>query len=198
MPLRDLAFTILYVDDIERETKFYRDILGLPLAFSAPGWVQFDTQGAALVLHPKTAAQKEVQCNGSFTHVSFRVDDLQSEYGRLVERHVDFLAPPAAADFGKHATLVDPEGNAIDLVEWRSAPPVAVTANSVVNNIINNHPETMEVFENHGIRICGGCLVLLNSPVYETAEYSGLGEAEASRLLQELNQKLAEPAMEHP
>jgi hypothetical protein len=52
----------------------------------------------------------------------------------------------------------------------------------------------MEVFENHGIRICGGCLVLLNAPVYETAEYSGLDNEESSALVEELNDKLAELA----
>ncbi len=201
MGLQDLAFTILYVEDIERAAEFYRDVVGLPLAFSAPGWVQFNTNGAALVLHPKLATQKEVRHDGQRAHVGFRVDDLDGEYARLMAKQVQFVAPPASADFGKHATFLDPEGNAIDLLEWKHAPAVPVTQNSIVNDIINRHPETMEVFEDHGIRICGGCLVLLNAPVYETAEYSGLGPAESSALVEELNEKLSElaaPQAEHP
>ncbi len=202
MALRDLAFTILYVDDVERATRFYRDVVGLPLASNSPGWVQFDTNGAALVLHPKLADQNGAEHSGQRTHFAFRVDDLDAECERLAAKQVQFASPPASADFGKHATFLDPEGNAIDLLEWKQAPAVPVTSNTVVNDIINNHPETMEVFEDHGIRICGGCLVLLNAPVYETAEYSGLDAEESSELVQELNDKLSElaltPQMQHP
>lgn len=202
MALRDLAFTVIYVDDLERATVFYRDVVGLPLAFSAPGWVQFNTSGAALVLHPKTASQKEATLAPSLTHAAFQVDDLEAEYERLSGEHVKFSAPPATAGFGKHATFLDPEGNEIDLLEWKREPPVRVTADSLVNDIIVKHPETMEVFENHGIRICGGCLVLLNAPVYETAEYSGLDKGESSALVEELNERLAglesPPLVAHP
>ncbi len=190
MALKDLAFTILYVEDLERATKFYRDTLGLTLAYATRGWVQFDTNGAALVLHPKLDHQQ--QGGAQFTHVAFRVDDLNAEYKLLNEKNVKFHAPPATASFGKHATLVDPEGNEIDLLEWAPTRARMVTQNTVVNEIINNHPETMEVFEDHGIRICGGCLVLLNAPVYETAEYSGLASEELSELVEELNGKLVE------
>ncbi len=191
MALRDLPFTIIYVDDLERATAFYRDVLELPLAYAAPGWVQFDTHGAALVLHPKTAAQKDG--HGNLTHATFRVGDLDAEHKRLTGQGVKFDAPPAEAGFGKHATLMDLDGNAIDLIEWKQAPAIPVTEQTTVNDIINQHPETMEVFEEHGIRICGGCLVLLNAPVYETAEYSGLGSAESARLVEELNARLREP-----
>jgi lactoylglutathione lyase len=193
MAIQDLAFAILYVEDMERETAFYRDVIGLPIEYATKGWVQFKTNGAALVLHPKLVPQKEMPRPANLTHIAFRVDDLDTEFKRLSGHQVKFHAPPATAGFGKHATCLDPEGNEIDLLEWAHRPPAAgVTADTVVNNIINPHPETMEVFENHGIRICGGCLVLLNAPVYETAEFSGLNSEETSVLVQELNDKLAE------
>ena len=197
MSLQDLAYTILYVDDMDRATRFYRDRVGLALAYSAPGWVQFNTTGAAVVLHPRLPEQKNAPHGDQTTHVGFRVEDLDAEYQRLVQQHVEFLAPPANAGFGKHATFLDPEGNAIDLLEWKRVPSVPVTSETVVNTIISRHPETMEVFENHGIRICGGCLVLLNAPVYETAEYSGLDAQESTELVQELNARLSEVGPEH-
>ena len=101
-----------------------------------------------------------------------------------------FGAPPAEADFGKHATLMDPDGNEIDLLEWKQAPVTPVTENSTVNDIINQHPETMEVFEEHGIRICGGCIVLLNGSIQETADYSGLSASETNQMVGELNEKV--------
>jgi enoyl-CoA hydratase/carnithine racemase len=65
-----------------------------------------------------------------------------------------------------------------------------VTEATVVNNILMQAPEAMQVLEAHGIRICGGCIVLLNGSVRETAEYSGLSATEASALVEELNDKL--------
>jgi lactoylglutathione lyase len=192
MGLRDGVFTILYVDDMEGATVFYRDVMGLPLAFSVPGWVQFGKNGVQLVLHPKTALQKESTPGPNLAHLGFQVDDLDAEVKRLSARQVKFKTPPSGAQFGKHATCKDPEGNEIDLLEWKQVPIAAVTRDTLVNDIIAKHPETMEVFENHGIRICGGCLVLLNAPVYETAEYSGLDAKESSALVRELNAKLAE------
>jgi hypothetical protein len=49
----------------------------------------------------------------------------------------------------------------------------------------------MGVLEDHGIRICGGCIVLLNGSVRETAEYSGLSAVETSEMVEELNEKVS-------
>jgi catechol 2,3-dioxygenase-like lactoylglutathione lyase family enzyme len=187
----DSPFVILYVSDLEAATSFYRDIMGLSLTYSSRGWVQFGASGTGLVLHPKRVEEEDSAAGSNAAHLAFVVQDLAAEYERLSERRVRFKAPPASAAFGKHATCIDLEGNEIDLLEWNPPPNEVATSNTVVNDIIAKHPETMDVFENHGIRICGGCLVLLNSPVYETAEYSGLDPKESAVLLAELNEKLA-------
>lgn len=188
----DRPFILLYVDDIERATAFYRDVLGLPLTYAAPDWVQFGGDGALVVLSLRTHAHKESASTASSAHLAFQVQDLEAEISHLRSRGVAFELLPSNAGSGKHVTFGDPEGNKIDLWEVGRLSGAAVTPETLVNNIIAKHPETMEVFENHGIRICGGCLVLLNSPVYETAEYSGLDSGESSALLGELNKKLKE------
>jgi lactoylglutathione lyase len=189
--LDHLAYTIVYVDDVDKCTAFYRDVLGIPLDYAVEGWTQFKSNGAALVLHPKRE-QPQASPSGSAVHLTFRVDDLNAEYERLSARAVQFLAPPAKIAWGKHATLLDPEGNAIDLIEWVPPEPVRVVSDrTVVNDLLKHSPEAMEVLEEHGIRICGGCIVLLNASVRETAEYSGLSAEEASVMVGELNQKIA-------
>ena len=65
-----------------------------------------------------------------------------------------------------------------------------VSDRTVVNEILQKSPEAMEVLEEHGIRICGGCIVLLNGSVRETAEYSGLSASETSELVHELNEQV--------
>lgn len=184
-----LAYTVVYVNDIEKATVFYRDVLGIPLDYAVEGWTQFKSNGAALVLHPRLEQQKSPS-SGSAVHITFRVDDLDAEYRRLIAQSVRFLAPPATVGFGKHATLLDPEGNSIDLIEWAAPRQTrSVSDTTVVNDIIVRSSEAMRVLEDHGIRICGGCIVLLNASVRETAEYSGLSAVETSKMVEELNQK---------
>ena len=189
--LDDLAYTVVYVDDIDKCTAFYHDVLGIPLDYAVEGWTQFKSNGAALVLHPKLEHLKAPP-SGSAVHLTFRVSDLKAEYKRLSARAVKFLAPPATTAFGKHATLLDPEGNPIDLIEWAAPQQArAVSDETVVNDILKHSPEALQVLEDHGIRICGGCIVLLNASVRETAEYSGLSAVEAAAMVEELNEKLS-------
>ncbi len=187
--LQDLAYTVIYVSDIDKSTVFYRDVLGIPFDYAVPGWTQFKSRGAALVLHPRLEHQSNQ--GEQKVHITFRVDDLDAVYRKLTAQSVRFLAPPATVGFGKHATLLDLDGNAIDLIEW-SMPHQArvVTANTVVNDIVSKSPDAMEALEDHGIRICGGCIVLLNATVSQTAEYSGLSATESSALVEELNEKM--------
>ena len=44
-------YAIVYVSDMSRSVRFYRDIVGLPLRFESPEWTEFDTEGATLALH---------------------------------------------------------------------------------------------------------------------------------------------------
>ncbi len=188
--LDHLAYTVVYVSDMEKSTAFYRDVLSVPLDHAVEGWAQFKSNGAALVLHPKFEQDKTPPSGGT-VRLTFRVDDLGAEYRRLTAHAVKFLAPPATVGFGKHATLLDPEGNPIDLIEW--APPRQariVSDATVVNDILARSSEAMGVLEDHGIRICGGCIVLLNASVRETAEYSGLSATETAALVEELNEKV--------
>jgi methylmalonyl-CoA/ethylmalonyl-CoA epimerase len=80
----------IIVKDVGRATAFYRDVLGLPLLFSVPGMAFFDCGGVRLMLG--TASSPE------FDHPSsiffFRVPDIQAGYQRLIEHHVEIVAPP--------------------------------------------------------------------------------------------------------
>jgi lactoylglutathione lyase len=189
--LDDLAYTVIYVGDMDKSTTFYRDVLGIPLDYAVPGWTQFKSRGAALVLHPELEHQSKH--GEQKVHITFRVDDLAAVYDKLTAQAVQFLAPPATIGFGKHATLYDPDGNAIDLIEWAQPHQArVVTSETIVNDIVSRSPGAMEALEDHGIRICGGCIVLLNATVRQTAEYSGLSPSESSALVKELNDKLSD------
>ncbi|HKD55089.1 MAG TPA: VOC family protein [Steroidobacteraceae bacterium] len=49
-----LAYVMVFVDDMDAGVAFYRDALGLPLRFASPGWTEFDTGSTTLALHPSS------------------------------------------------------------------------------------------------------------------------------------------------
>ena len=57
-------YAILFVSDMERSLIFYRDVLGMPVHFTSPGWTEFVTEGATLALHLGDAASAAVGNTG--------------------------------------------------------------------------------------------------------------------------------------
>ena len=80
----------IIVEDVDRATAFYRDVLGLPLLFSVPGMSFFDCAGVRLMLG--RASSPELNHPSSILY--FRVPDIQAGHKRLVESGVEIVAPP--------------------------------------------------------------------------------------------------------
>jgi methylmalonyl-CoA/ethylmalonyl-CoA epimerase len=78
------------VQDLERATAFYRDVLGLRLLFTFPGLAFFDCGGVRLML--SRAESPEFDHRSSIVY--FRVPDINAGYQRLAELKVEFLIPP--------------------------------------------------------------------------------------------------------
>src|SRR5215467_10821790 len=76
--------------DTARATAFYRDVLGLPLLFTAGNMAFFDCGGVRLMLGP--ASSPELDHPSSILY--FRVPDIEAAHRRLVELGVKIEAPP--------------------------------------------------------------------------------------------------------
>jgi catechol 2,3-dioxygenase-like lactoylglutathione lyase family enzyme len=78
------------VHDVDRATAFYRDILGLPLLFTAGSLAFFDCAGVRLML---TRAEKP-----EFDHPSsilyFAVPDIASSHRKMLSNEVRFEEEP--------------------------------------------------------------------------------------------------------
>lgn len=86
--------------DIDRATRFYRDVLGLPFLFAAPpGLSFFDCDGVRLML---TTPEAEVDHPGSILY--FAVEDIRQMYETLKARGVAFRSEPQ-----RIATMADRE-----------------------------------------------------------------------------------------
>jgi predicted enzyme related to lactoylglutathione lyase len=76
--------------DLPRATAFYRDVLGLPLLFTAEHMAFFDCGGIRLMLGPASAP--ELDHPSSILY--FRVPDVDAAHRHLVAMGVKIEAPP--------------------------------------------------------------------------------------------------------
>jgi lactoylglutathione lyase len=112
-------YIVVYVSDMSRSTAFYRDVLGLPMRFTSPGWTEFNTGTVTLALH-RTGETKLPPSQGrppaGQAHLGFVVDDLQGTYEALKAQDVYFSLPPQLQPTGRTlAVLHDPDGFGITL-----------------------------------------------------------------------------------
>jgi methylmalonyl-CoA/ethylmalonyl-CoA epimerase len=108
----------LYVSDVDRAERFYRDTLGLRLLFRFGDLVFFDCAGIRLMLEGghESTGRREQFC------VYFRVDGIEAAVAALRSRQVYFEREPhLVARMPDHelwmAFLHDPDGNLLALME---------------------------------------------------------------------------------
>ena len=110
------------VHDLDRATRFYRDLLGLPFLFAAPPRLAFfDCNGVRLML---STPEPRFDHPGSVLY--FAVDDIREMYASLRARGVEFGSEPhrIATLADREVWLADfrdTEGNTLALM---SEPPI--------------------------------------------------------------------------
>jgi predicted enzyme related to lactoylglutathione lyase len=109
---------LIPVDDFERGVGFYRDVLGLPLLFSAPPQMAFFRCGAMRLLVGVTPPGQPAQ-RGS--QIYFNVPDIHAVHASLSARGVEFKAVPHVVNRSAQtevwlAEFVDPDGNQLALM----------------------------------------------------------------------------------
>lgn len=103
------------VNDLDREKKFYGDVLGLTNVGQHDGWAEFShAQGAAAIgLSTKAPVKRE-----SGATIVLQADNLQREYERLQSHGVQFEGKiEEVPGVVKIATFRDPSGNRLQIVE---------------------------------------------------------------------------------
>jgi catechol 2,3-dioxygenase-like lactoylglutathione lyase family enzyme len=102
--------------DMDRAVAFYQGVLGLELAHRAGGgWAEFRAGPIRLALH----ATEEVDLPPGGTIV-FRVNELDDATSVLRQRGVVFDGHEAEVPgVGRFATFHDPDGNPVQLIEYR-------------------------------------------------------------------------------
>ncbi len=104
------------VQDIERATRFYREILGFSVQSEAEDWVVFE-QGVGLQVAPEALPEFNLSINA--VQIALMVADVQSAYAELTTKGVPFYLPPMESGGMMFATFRDTENNLVQLIEMR-------------------------------------------------------------------------------
>ena len=115
-----LGLIMLVTHDMEKSTAFYRDVLGLKLMFSAPGWTQLDAGNIHIGLHAPSAQLHAERTNS--VQFGFYVDDIQKAAKDLKSKGVHFVMEATKQDFGWLAVFSDPDGYHIQLGQLQAGP----------------------------------------------------------------------------
>lgn len=115
----------IFVRDLPGASRFYEELLGLPLKADGreQGFLVFDAEPLSLVVeHVATDAPAEDQALvGRFTGLSFDVADVEAKFQELSSLGVAFTGLPERQQWGGIlATLRDPAGNELQLVQQPS------------------------------------------------------------------------------
>ncbi len=117
--ITQLGNVTVVVRDLKASLKFFRDKVGLRLAFfdKKHDWVCFDTGKAAFSLTVPWN-KKSRKLLGARTGVSFYVDDLAATYRTLRKKRVKFVFKPRQEPWGGLiACFKDPDRNRFFLLQ---------------------------------------------------------------------------------
>ena len=110
----ELMEVILYVQDMDAQVSFYRDLLGLEVReskdqddWTGVHWVELETGSCTLALH----AGGQRRLGADAPKVVFRVPDVPAARQQLVQRGVPMGEIRSPAPGVQVADGVDPEGN---------------------------------------------------------------------------------------
>lgn len=104
----------VFVTDIDRAKRFYRDDLELPVTREGSFGAEFFEGTTHLGVHPAVHPDAR-DLVGRHTGVTLHVEGILDYCERLHERGVRFLAEPTRQSFGVMAMIADPDGNILAL-----------------------------------------------------------------------------------
>jgi catechol 2,3-dioxygenase-like lactoylglutathione lyase family enzyme len=108
-------------DDLEAQTRFYRDVLGFRQRGAGDSWVEFDLDGRLFEVIGKSALP---QYDAPRYQVGFTVSDIEEARAALIEAGVTAISEIEGGDDtdNRWCYFRDPEGNVFEITEWRTDP----------------------------------------------------------------------------
>lgn len=112
--VQGLTRAILYIQDMDTQVRFYRDVLDIKVqhpvgleSYHDQLWVEFETGECSLVLH----INPNFQIGKDRPKLAFSVSDVETAHKLLSDRGAELTEIRSRVDGFKVADGVDPEGN---------------------------------------------------------------------------------------
>ncbi len=112
------AVAMVLVQDMDRALRFYRDMLGLRVAFETEESALFEEQ-IGLMRSGEALPEDNMQFNSVM--ITLFVDDVEAAFAELTQRGVAFLVPPTRQAGTVLASCRDTEGNLVQLMQQANA-----------------------------------------------------------------------------
>jgi lactoylglutathione lyase len=119
-----LDYAIVFVADMARSVRFYRDILELPLRLETSHWTEFATDAATLALHLSEGAGTADDADAvppGRCRPGMSTPDLTGFHARMLAHGVPCVQPPTERFGARIAQYLDPDGLGISVSELRDA-----------------------------------------------------------------------------
>ena len=119
--INGLAGATIWSEDLNNLLPFYRDGLGLTVRHQTPGFVVFGGAGAPALSLGTHSEVRGGNADPAQHMVGLLTDDVAADWKRLKAAGVEFVEDPK--DYGNLwlATLKDPEGNLVQLLQFKPA-----------------------------------------------------------------------------
>jgi predicted enzyme related to lactoylglutathione lyase len=115
--IKGLFGATTWSQDLNNLLPFYRDLLGLPVAIQIPGFVVLGKLGAATLALGTHSEVRGRNTDPARHMVALETDDVDAEWKRLEAAGVKFVETPNDSGQLRIATLSDPEGNLVQLLQ---------------------------------------------------------------------------------
>ncbi len=122
--LPKLDAIVVFVDNLEQCTRFYRDLVGLEVTFTDDVSIGFRLGSQDFLLLKRTSAaqmitEEAVSRAGHNVLLCAGFEDVDAAYQSLMGKGISFIKAPKDQDWGRRtAYFADPEGNLWEI--WQS------------------------------------------------------------------------------
>jgi predicted enzyme related to lactoylglutathione lyase len=120
--IKGLAGATIWSEDLNKLLPFYRDVLGLAVRIQTPAFVVFGEGGAPALALGTHSEVRGRNADPARHMVGLVTDDVAADWKRLKAAGAEFVEDPK--DYGNLwlATLKDPEGNLVQLLQFKEGP----------------------------------------------------------------------------